>query len=95
MTAQRRCGQPRGSHRPDDERPASGQRLAAYNSVWQLRVDLWWSIADAARRPGMPSLDKGARTGLRSRAVASRLFVGAAVTSAVPSGTSPRPATGM
>src|SRR5262245_16349736 len=48
----------------DDERPAGGQRLAAYNSVWQLRVDLWWSIADAARRLAIPSLEEDIRADL-------------------------------
>ena len=48
----------------DDERPAGGQRLAAYNSVWQLRVDLWWSIADASRAVALPALDDATRTEL-------------------------------
>ena len=50
-----------------DERPVGGQRLAAYNSVWQLRVDLWWSIADAARRLATTSLDEATRDELAER----------------------------
>ncbi len=36
---------------------ADGQSAAAYNSVRQLRVDLWWSIADVSRRLSLSSLD--------------------------------------
>jgi arginine decarboxylase len=45
----------------DDDRPAGGQRLAAYNSVWQLRVDIWWLISDGARRLALPTLDERTR----------------------------------
>jgi arginine decarboxylase len=64
MTAQPSASDRKVRTDRDDERPAGGQRLAAYNSVWQLRVDLWWSIADAARRLAMPSLDEGTRADL-------------------------------
>ena len=45
--------------RPDgaDDPPETERRPAAYHSIRQLRVDLWWSIADAARRLSPPTLD--------------------------------------
>ncbi len=64
MTTQREVTTRETRTERDDDRPAGGQRLAAYNSVWQLRVDLWWSIADAARRLAIPSLDDGTRAEL-------------------------------
>ncbi len=64
MTDQR-AGATAPSDGDEDEQQPDGMRpIAAYNSVWQLRVDLWWSIADAARRLALPSLDESARAEL-------------------------------
>jgi hypothetical protein len=35
----------------------------AYNSAWQLRVDVWSSIADLAKQPADPTLQPKALTG--------------------------------
>ncbi|MER7986171.1 hypothetical protein ABTY53_11270 [Streptomyces noursei] len=40
----------------------AGGDVPAYNSVAQLQTDLWWSIADAARRLSAPGLGPAERT---------------------------------
>ncbi|MFD9903040.1 aminotransferase class I/II-fold pyridoxal phosphate-dependent enzyme [Streptomyces sp. NPDC059063] len=39
----------------------SGHGVSAYNSVAELQTDLWWSIADSARRLTEPALDPAER----------------------------------
>ncbi|WP_372405757.1 aminotransferase class I/II-fold pyridoxal phosphate-dependent enzyme [Streptomyces luteireticuli] len=43
------------------ERTAAGEGVSAYNSVAQLQTDLWWSIADTARRLATPGLGAAER----------------------------------
>lgn len=48
---------------PTAQRPGQTEEgVPAYNSVAQLQTDLWWSIADAARRLSVPSLTPAERT---------------------------------
>jgi arginine decarboxylase len=46
---------------------ASSQSLRAYNSVWQLRVDTWSSIADLTKRLHDASLPQDLRADLESK----------------------------